>query len=101
MNESGLTQTGKFSAAELTAIQNYVNSQGGQYQSYWKNIGNSRWSYNGGTTTAAQALTDGPNRHQNMVNCVFVDGHAKAIQYKEAVGNLCHWVTSEYAGCTN
>lgn len=102
MNYSGQLQTGKFTAAELTAIQGLVNGQGTQYQYYWMNIGNSKWSYAGGPTTAAaftQAQVDGAGRHNGIINCVFADGHAKAIPYKKLIGDLCLWTTDEYAGC--
>ncbi|MGC4047311.1 MAG: DUF1559 domain-containing protein [Armatimonas sp.] len=99
MNQSGLLQTGKFSAAELGAIQTYVNGQGAQYQNYWMNIGNSNWSYSGGTVTPAQALVKGKGRHNGVINAIFVDGHAKAVPYNNAIGDLCLWVTGEYQGC--
>jgi len=99
MNESGLLETNKFTADELTAIQTYVNGQGSQYKSYWKNLGNGGWSASGGTVNAATALTRMAGRHTGTINAIFVDGHAKAVQYKKAVGDLCLWTTGEYAGC--
>lgn len=101
MNQSGLLQSGKFSAADLTAIQTYVNTQGAQYQNYWKNLGNANWSYSGGTITNADALTKAKARHNEVLNCIFADGHAKAVGYKNAIGDLCLWVTGEYQGCGN
>jgi prepilin-type N-terminal cleavage/methylation domain-containing protein/prepilin-type processing-associated H-X9-DG protein len=99
MNESGLLDTTKFSASDITAIQSYVNSQGSQYKYYWKNIGNANWSASGGTLDAATSLSKIGARHTGTVNCIFVDGHAKAIQYKKAVGDLCLWATGDYQGC--
>jgi prepilin-type processing-associated H-X9-DG protein len=80
-------------------MQTYVNAQGSQYKSYWKNLGNGGWSASGGTVNAATALTRMAGRHTGTINAIFVDGHAKAIQYKKAVGDLCLWTTGEYAGC--
>jgi prepilin-type processing-associated H-X9-DG protein len=99
MNESGLLETNKFTADELTTIQNYVNGQGSQYKFYWKNLGNGGWSASGGSVTAPTALQRLPARHTGVLNAIFVDGHAKAVQYKKAVGDLCLWTTGEYAGC--
>jgi prepilin-type processing-associated H-X9-DG protein len=82
-------------------MQNYVNAQGSQYKYYWKNLGNGGWSANGGTVDAATALNRMQGRHTGVLNAIFVDGHAKAVQYKKAVGDLCLWTTGEYAGCTN
>ena len=71
----------------------YAFNQGAQYIEYWKNIGNSDWSWSGATTTVPQALEKGPNRHNKQVNCQFVDGHTKAIPYDKAVGDICLWTT--------
>ena len=99
MNESGLLETAKFTTDELTGIQNYVNAQGSQYKFYWKNLGNGGWSASGGVVDAPTALSRMSGRHTGVLNAIFVDGHAKAVQYKKAVGDLCLWTTGEYAGC--
>lgn len=73
----------------------YLSGQGGQYTSYWMNIGNSKWSYNQGATTPAQAIALIPTRHQNLINCQFVDGHTKAIAWQKVVGDVCYWTTDK------
>jgi prepilin-type N-terminal cleavage/methylation domain-containing protein/prepilin-type processing-associated H-X9-DG protein len=90
--------TGSSTNADCTL----ATSQGTQYPYYWKNIGNSNWSYsfgeNGpyaGTTSNSagvlQAENDGKTRHSNQINVQFVDGHAKAIPYDQLIGNICLW----------
>jgi len=92
-NESGLVDKNKYSDAMLTALTAFTDAQGAQYKSYWKNIGNSKWSYNGGLTDAATALATGPTRHQAKVNCQFSDGHVKAMDYKYVITDFCSWST--------
>jgi len=74
-----------------------------QYAQYWANIGNSQWSYdstsgvNSNVTTApSDAVQDvqlGLARHQGFINCVFTDGHVKAIRYELLITNMCYWAT--------
>ena len=76
----------------------YVALQGGQYSSYWMNLGNSNWSYSGGTVTPSQAMGDSgliSSRHTGFINCQFVDGHVKAIRYAQLVGDVCLWATDQ------
>jgi len=73
----------------------YLSGQGGQYTSYWMNVGGSKWSYNLGATTPAQAVATIGSRHQNLINCQFVDGHVKAIQWQRVVGDVCLWTTDK------
>jgi prepilin-type N-terminal cleavage/methylation domain-containing protein/prepilin-type processing-associated H-X9-DG protein len=101
MNESGLLDTSKVTATELANIQTYVNAQGTQYKSYWKNMGNSNWSATGGTLLAAPALNLAKGRHNEIVNATFADGHAKAINYKKAIGDLCLWVSADQIAACN
>ncbi|HLI47735.1 MAG TPA: DUF1559 domain-containing protein [Chthonomonas sp.] len=95
-NESGLWQANKANGNEC----NYVTGQGAFYGHYWKNIGNARWSWTGGeagpyggAAGVQKALNDGPSRHNGIMNVQFVDGHAKAIPYKELIGDVCLWTT--------
>ena len=99
MNQSGLLDASKFTAQELTDIRTYVNNQGAQYQNYWMNLGNGNWSYSGGTLTPAAALPKVKARHSEVLNCMFVDGHAKAYNNKKVIGDICLWVRDEYTGC--
>jgi len=75
----------------------FVASQGTQYANYWMNIGNSNWDYSGATVTPAQALQLGPQRHTGFINCQFVDGHVKAINYTKVIGDVCLWATDRNA----
>ena len=88
-NESGKTDTSKLNGAELA----YINSQGGQYKSYWKNIGGANWSYSGGTLNATDALAKQKGRHGGKVICQFGDGHAKTYDYEKVIGDICLWTT--------
>ena len=103
MNQSGLLDASKFTAQQLTDLQTFVNNQGVQYKSYWKNIGNANWSATGGDTgpmvSAAAAVSAASVRHNGTVNCMFVDGHAKALQYKKVIGDLCLWVRDSNNTC--
>jgi prepilin-type N-terminal cleavage/methylation domain-containing protein/prepilin-type processing-associated H-X9-DG protein len=105
-NESGKFDYTKYvggaGSTEDTEVQAYINSQGAQYASYWKNIGNSNWSYSGGDSgplakgapgMPQAAISLGQGRHNSITNCVFVDGHAKAINYNNLIGNICLWST--------
>ncbi len=78
-----------------TQEKTYLNAQGAQYVSYWKNIGNADWSYGGGTLAAAAAVAKGKARHTEFVNCQFVDGHVKALRYNDAISNICYWTTDK------
>jgi prepilin-type N-terminal cleavage/methylation domain-containing protein/prepilin-type processing-associated H-X9-DG protein len=97
-NSSGLLQTGLTNGLELA----FLNAQGAQYKAYWMNIGNSLWSWNvspsgpSGTWTSTApgtAITNLQTRHQEFINCQFVDGHVKAEHYDDVVGNICLWTT--------
>jgi prepilin-type N-terminal cleavage/methylation domain-containing protein len=106
MNESGLLDLSKFQGTELADLQSYVNSQGSQYKYYWKNIGGSAWSYNGGESGkyktgagSALAIADGKSLFNQTLNTQFADGHAKSTTYGKLVGDICFWATSGVSGC--
>ena len=93
-NQSGMTITGNLNADPTVGDAAFLNNQGGQYKSYWMNIGNSKWSWNtGGAVTPAQAIQMIPQRHISLINCQFADGHVKAIRYEKVVGDVCLWAT--------
>jgi len=84
-------------------------SNTGQYENYWKNIGNSKWgwdasggSFNGtdgsANTSAGPAIPQIENRHTGFINCQFVDGHVKAYRAERVVGDVCLWATDGVAG---
>jgi prepilin-type N-terminal cleavage/methylation domain-containing protein/prepilin-type processing-associated H-X9-DG protein len=91
-NQSGLVDLNKYPASVLAQLTAFTDSQGSQYKNYWMNIGNSKWSYNNGATTPAQAVAAGP-RHQGNVDVQFVDGHVKSIPYKQVITDFCLWST--------
>lgn len=81
----------------------YVTGLGSQYPEYWKNIGNSLWSYYPGgasasVPTAASAITLGKGRHQGTIVCGFADGHCKAYPYERVVGDVCLWAVDSLSG---
>ncbi len=74
----------------------FLKSQGSQYISYWKNIGNADWSYNypaNGSLPDAAAPDKGKARHSGFINCQFVDGHVKSYSYDQVTSNICLWAT--------
>ncbi len=92
-NESGLRNSNNCTDNACASETAYLNKQGGQYVSYWKNIGNANWSWGGGTLSGANAVPLGNARHSGQVNCQFVDGHSKSLPYNQVVGNVCYWTT--------
>ena len=70
----------------------YANANGGQYKSYWGNIGNNVWSYSqpvGGVLKENEV--NGSPRHLNTINTLYVDGHVKSVQYSRLVDDQCAW----------
>ena len=100
-------ETGTWNTAHANGNEcNYVTNQIGNPQdiNYWKNIGNSRWSWTGGeagpyagTTPASPgvqlAMNDGKQRHAGLIDVQFVDGHTKAIPYVALISDICYWTT--------
>ena len=66
-----------------------VDPTGSSYPRYWKNIGNSylfRWAGGGASepsTLEAEQL--GKRRHNEQINVIFLDGHAKSINYLKLI----------------
>ncbi len=71
----------------------YMDGEGSQYRSYWKNVGNANWCATNGTLSDADAINLGKGRHNAIVNCVFADGHAKGMPWSRLVGDVCYWTT--------
>ena len=56
------------------------------YPQYWKNIGNSYVCFNDCPVPGeAQAIEGGKNRHSGVINVIWLDGHAKAVNYEKLV----------------
>lgn len=62
---------------------------------YWMNIGNSDYTMYGMSKklTPDHAVLAGRGRHSGVINCTFLDGHAKAINYDKLIDDPCYWVT--------
>ena len=67
----------------------FATALGSQYPSYYGNIGNNKWSYNGGTFQDNE--TRGSQRHMGMVNTLYADGHVKAVRTEKITNDLCQW----------
>jgi prepilin-type N-terminal cleavage/methylation domain-containing protein/prepilin-type processing-associated H-X9-DG protein len=95
-NQSGLTDLTKLNGTETTYAVWTVNS--GFYQFYWQNIGGNGKSLTGefspadGTTLAA-TIAQGKSLYNGRINVQYADGHAKSLDYGQAVGNICYWTT--------
>lgn len=83
----------KAAPSGCTSDAEFLAAQGSQYASYWKNIGNSNWSWGGGAMTDANAPAQIKARHTELINCQFVDGHVKAVRWEKVVGDVCMWAT--------
>jgi prepilin-type N-terminal cleavage/methylation domain-containing protein len=101
-NQSGLLRNANANDATFATVN------GGQYVNYWKNIGNSLWSYypgGGGSTsnpTIPEAIDKIKSRHSQTIVCQFADGHTKAVQWDRVVGDVCLWATDAdgpHLGC--
>ncbi len=99
-NQSGKLNLNHSGSLDGTQECDYAQNQGVQYPYYWKNLGNSRWSWTGGeagpyggTTGITQAIQDGKNRHMGQVDCQFVDGHVKSFTYDQVMSDICLWTT--------
>ncbi|MBS1723385.1 MAG: prepilin-type N-terminal cleavage/methylation domain-containing protein [Armatimonadetes bacterium] len=94
-NQSGITEVSKLNGTELA----FIDSQGAQYRYYWKNLGNSNWSYSGGESGPLsvghekQAMQLMENRYGGQLAAQFTDGHAKVVPYKKALGDICLWTS--------
>ncbi len=108
MNESGLLDQSRFAPGELAQMQTDINAQGGQYKYYWKNLGNSNWSYSGGESgPLASGAAGMPQkaidlvkaRHNGTLNAQFVDGHAKSTAYSKLIGDVCLWAIKGASNC--
>ena len=69
------------------------------YGHYWSNIGNATFSQQATSGafpsgyTSAQAIADASTRHSQQVNIQYVDGHAKSLNAKKVIGDVCLWTT--------
>lgn len=68
--------------------QTFNPSTGTSYPNYWKNIGNSYWGFSDlPNPSDADAVARGKARHQGLINTLFLDGHAKAVNYDKLVND--------------
>jgi prepilin-type processing-associated H-X9-DG protein len=60
------------------------------YPRYWKQIGNSylfRFPTPPGEPSNAEAVQLGKARHQGQINVLFLDSHAKAVNYEKLIAD--------------
>jgi len=114
-NESGLQNVAHMNGNELAFVQGIEGSSNiGQYESYWKNLGNSNWSYSGGDSgPLAQGGAGMPQKAIDLVgkvwggknlNCQMADGHTKALPVGVVIGDVCWWTTNaegDHPNCGN
>jgi prepilin-type N-terminal cleavage/methylation domain-containing protein len=106
-NQTGALQNANDGSQGGTSDKAFLAAQDGantgQYESYWQNIGNSKYSYaQTALPSTAQAESDIQARHTSLINCQFTDGHAKALRWEQVVGNICYWATDQngpHPGC--
>jgi prepilin-type N-terminal cleavage/methylation domain-containing protein/prepilin-type processing-associated H-X9-DG protein len=55
------------------------------YPRYWKNIGNSYINFDGPEPTDDQAIALGKRRHSEQINVIWLDGHAKSMNYMRLI----------------
>jgi len=72
-----------------SALKAYGDAGGAQYENYWSNIGNNKWSWNLGAVQENEKT--GAQRHMGFVNVLYADGHVKAIKYEKLIGDMCAW----------
>ena len=92
-NASGLTVTAHCANSTCSAENAYMNAQGAQNTSYWKNLGNANWSESGGALSDANAASLIKMRHAATLNTLFIDGHVANVPYAQVVGDVCLWTT--------
>jgi len=76
----------------------YGDQLGAQYKSYWMNIGNSNWSWSGGTVTPTLATQLIPTRHSKTIVCQFADGHVKVLPWDRVITDMCLWAATDRGG---
>jgi prepilin-type processing-associated H-X9-DG protein len=91
-----------------TVEYNYITVAGLKYASYWANQGGGIGggiAYSNGTDgnasvpisqadIAAALGTSGiQSRHSGKLNVQWVDGHAKSLDWRQTIGNICYWTT--------
>lgn len=104
-NETGTLKNYALDGAGGNADLAAANAQGSQYAFYWRNLGNSEWSFQWPAqkgAAASVAVQLGKGRHQGVINCQFVDGHVKAVNYDKLISDVCMWATDQtgwHANC--
>ncbi len=97
LNQSGLLDQTHINGNEATYAAQLSGSNTHQYESYWKNLGNSKWGYSDGAsynlTNDTASVNSSLTLFGGVINCQFVDGHAKAIPTQRVIGDVCLWTT--------
>ncbi|RYX83432.1 DUF1559 domain-containing protein [bacterium] len=72
-----------------SALTGFGNAGGTQYEWYYANVGNNKWSWNQGVPIENEKA--GAQRHMGFINTLFADGHVKSMKYERLVGDMCAW----------
>ncbi len=106
--ESGLVDPTKLNGNEFTWATGGTGNPVPFYAHYWMNQGGGlgggvAWTFaSDGNTSGdstpqevANALSAGgiQSRHSGHLNVQWTDGHAKNLDWKQTVGNICYWTT--------
>lgn len=106
LNASGLTNTANLftpdGSTEADFLTTMLSVQPTPWEtSYWANVGGADWSAEGGALAAADAVNRGKGMYNGLLNVIFTDNHAKALQYAKAIGDICYWSTDVDAAHPN
>lgn len=95
LNLSGYTAITHLTTPDGQSEANYMTGNGSiapYATSYWENVGGSDYTYQGDPSGyAATAIIKGPALYAGKLNASFLDGHAKTLNYQQAVGDICFW----------
>ena len=106
--ESGVVDASKLNGGEFVWGTGGTTNPNPFYAHYWMNQGgglggNVAWTFAADGNTSgnstpqeiARALSSGgiQGRHNGKLNVQWTDGHAKNLDWKATVGNICYWTT--------
>jgi prepilin-type processing-associated H-X9-DG protein len=83
-----------------TTVASYVTAGETFYDNYWKNIGNSRYSWNAGNYDNKEENESAP-RHLSTINVLYADGHVKTSKWVNTINDSCNWFVPGTFGTYN